>query len=581
MWAYFKERESANGDVDESMVRKNIYLIVNCGSFSYAAIPKLYDSIIGVTGTLRTLSEGQKTILEDIYDVKHKTFMPSVYSDRQLQFNYNVTGPDGPFKVFKKVDFHSEIRKEIDRRRKNANPDLKLLRPVLVFFPDADALISFRTSQFMRDIHNDVGEMNENLSATERTNKIGQAVNPGSITLLTREFGRGIDFVSYDDEVDRAGGVHVISTFVSLELSEEVQIKGRTARQGKHGSYSMVLCEEELEELKLSAQDLESIRTGGAGYEFISGKRHEAFNNMYLNAQVFVDAKADMHRESQEFMQHLYSGNIKEVKKFIAERNFCNISTSSEVSYTLCLIDATGSMGGVIDSTKTCVSVMFERAHAVLNSQGVTGNFQLMVAVYRNYQCGPNLLLEQSQWASEPNDLTEFISKINASGGSNTNGYKAVEIGFELANRMHQKLVDSSEGVLNQVILIGDMPPNTPADVTHNRQSFSDSVWRVAGYGEKTDTDKEMQKLKENNIPVHTVWVPSYFGDNTEQAYLKIARTTNPEEPVCKELDVQPGKGGAELLTEIFTKSVFDSFRGFCSKQQISDLKKGYDTQFG
>ena len=168
LWAYFKERESANGDVDESMLRKNIYLIVNCGSFNYAAVPELYSSIICVTGTLQTLSKGQQNTLEEIYNVKRKTFMPSVYSNRQLEFSYNVKGPDGPFKVFKKDVFHMEIRNEIDCRRKNANPSVKLHRPVLVFFTDADALISFRTSQYMREIHNEVGEMNENLSATER-----------------------------------------------------------------------------------------------------------------------------------------------------------------------------------------------------------------------------------------------------------------------------------------------------------------------------------------------------------------------------------------------------------------------------
>jgi len=35
--------------------------------------------------------------------------------------------------------------------------------------------------------------------------------------------------------------VHVIQTFLSEELSEEIQIKGRAARQGQDGSYSMVL----------------------------------------------------------------------------------------------------------------------------------------------------------------------------------------------------------------------------------------------------------------------------------------------------------------------------------------------------
>jgi glycosyltransferase involved in cell wall biosynthesis len=41
----------------------------------------------------------------------------------------------------------------------------------------------------------------------------------------------------------RSGGVHVIQTFVSEDISEEVQIKGRTARQDNKGSFGMVLLE--------------------------------------------------------------------------------------------------------------------------------------------------------------------------------------------------------------------------------------------------------------------------------------------------------------------------------------------------
>jgi preprotein translocase subunit SecA len=43
-------------------------------------------------------------------------------------------------------------------------------------------------------------------------------------------FGRGTDFICFDKDVDAAGGVLVIQTFLSEDYSEEVQIKGRTAR---------------------------------------------------------------------------------------------------------------------------------------------------------------------------------------------------------------------------------------------------------------------------------------------------------------------------------------------------------------
>ena len=38
-----------------------------------------------------------------------------------------------------------------------------------------------------------------------------------------------------------------LQTFLSEELSEEIQIQGRTARQGKRGSYQLILLEQDLE----------------------------------------------------------------------------------------------------------------------------------------------------------------------------------------------------------------------------------------------------------------------------------------------------------------------------------------------
>jgi preprotein translocase subunit SecA len=52
--------------------------------------------------------------------------------------------------------------------------------------------------------------------------------------------------VCLDKRVLEAGGVHVVQTFVSLNKAEEVQIQGRTARQGKDGTYSLVLFEDNL-----------------------------------------------------------------------------------------------------------------------------------------------------------------------------------------------------------------------------------------------------------------------------------------------------------------------------------------------
>lgn len=74
-----------------------------------------------------------------------------------------------------------------------------------------------------------------------RDSRIIRAVNQNVITLMTNSFGRGTDFVLLDQKIKDKGGLHVIQCFLSLDESEEVQIKGRTARQSNNGSYDCVL----------------------------------------------------------------------------------------------------------------------------------------------------------------------------------------------------------------------------------------------------------------------------------------------------------------------------------------------------
>jgi preprotein translocase subunit SecA len=78
------------------------------------------------------------------------------------------------------------------------------------------------------------------MDAGEKEFVINKAATAGQGTLCTAVFGRGADFFCKDDRVQDGGGVHIIQVFLSLEKSEEVQIQGRTSRQGKKGSFQLV-----------------------------------------------------------------------------------------------------------------------------------------------------------------------------------------------------------------------------------------------------------------------------------------------------------------------------------------------------
>jgi preprotein translocase subunit SecA len=64
--------------------------------------------------------------------------------------------------------------------------------------------------------------------------RVGQ---PEKITIMTESFSRGTDFKIFDKRIDEKGGLHIIQTFISTDLSEYIQARGRTARQGNKGSY--------------------------------------------------------------------------------------------------------------------------------------------------------------------------------------------------------------------------------------------------------------------------------------------------------------------------------------------------------
>jgi len=74
--------------------------------------------------------------------------------------------------------------------------------------------------------------LNEAANVKEVNQGVNMATKMGRITLLTRNYGRGTDFVILDERVKSNGGMCTITTFLPESESELIQIKGRSARQG-------------------------------------------------------------------------------------------------------------------------------------------------------------------------------------------------------------------------------------------------------------------------------------------------------------------------------------------------------------
>ncbi|VEU39668.1 unnamed protein product [Pseudo-nitzschia multistriata] len=236
VFAYLKEADNSNLRDRNATLSRVLTMPISCGQFSYANIkPK---RILGVSGTLEVMNDYEKGVLRK-YGVNQYLYVPSVYSASNLTFDKSGDG----VAIEKGIgDFFHTITTEI------SNVTKKQKRAVIVFFKESKQLEKYMSSALYRKLGRKKEILSENMSPNEKSFVISKAATSGQITLSTAVFGRGTDFFCKDETLERNGGVHVIQTFLSTDMSEEIQIRGRTARQGKQGSYKLILLDKDLED---------------------------------------------------------------------------------------------------------------------------------------------------------------------------------------------------------------------------------------------------------------------------------------------------------------------------------------------
>jgi len=419
-------------------------------------------------------------------------------------------------------------------------------RAVLVFFESEEKLEDFY-GKLSDKSKSDVIRLTEKASILEKESLIKRATSAGQITLLTKVLGRGTDFVCHDETVINNGGIHVIQTFLSEELSEEVQIKGRSARQGDPGSYAMILLDHSLEKFLITLEDLENVRKGKplyvriwdkvktlgdnknlTMYELLCEKRDYSFKTSYEDNKKYVISARQNHKNAKEFLTNMLADKKTEAKQFLVQENKGPEPETCGTSRTICLMDATGSMAHLLQKAKNTVDTMFQRCTEILEEKKFKADsFQLQFAVYRNYSSGDHYLLQSSPWETRPNSLRSFMNNINVSGGQ---GNEAIEIGLWHANNENDK------EAISQIILIGDMPANSENDVKNNRQYRGEEYWSKTKFKDATHYKKELAKLKSKQIPIHAFYVCNAAKSNFEE----ISKETGGR---CEFLDINSPKG--------------------------------------
>ena len=557
LFAYYLENNK--GKISQRSLEENISIIVKCGTFSYAAMPFEFKFIMGVTGTLETLNDIEREIIQKEYQIRKFIITPSVFGKNNLRF---IEKDDVMIENID--DYFNTIKREITDRLEVPHSTGK--RAVLVFFESKKKLMEFYHSDALASIRDSVTYLTEKQSLEEKQHRIKNATVSGQITLFTKTFGRGTDFICYDQTVATNGGAHLIQTFLSEEESEEVQIKGRTARQGDRGSYSIILLDRDLEKFHIEKDNIRDIREGKSinvhingplgtittkkvyrsTHEFLKDKRAELFRIQYETNKKYVEIAAQKHKAAQKFLFDLQSNDINSVQKFLVEENRGVELAADWNSRTVCLMDATGSMNHLLNNCKATVGTMFERASAVLSDNNIDSNsFQLQFVVYRNYNSTREKILQSSSWETKPDNLRAFMNTIGVEGGWKN---EAIEVGLYHANKENER------EAITQVIIIGDAPPNTREEVEGKRRHRGERYWKETDLSQATYYEDELAKLISANIPVHSFYVEQ----NAESSFREIAQRTNGK---CAKLEINTDQG-AEMLTDFVTKEILRNVGG-------------------
>jgi hypothetical protein len=192
--AYLKEHQA--GKISEHSLSKNLKLLVECGEFLFAKLPQDFDLVMGVTGTLETMSPAERDIVKNDYNIKRMVYMPSVYGKNQVV-------EKGIAVEEEEAAFVSALVREIE--------EAKALRSVIVFFDSTSELRKFAKHSAFAPHADAAHFLLEEIYPEEKQQIVTcRSATMNAVTLASSTFGRGTDFQCMDDAVQQAGGIHII-----------------------------------------------------------------------------------------------------------------------------------------------------------------------------------------------------------------------------------------------------------------------------------------------------------------------------------------------------------------------------------
>ncbi len=334
-------------DIDETKNSRRFGILLNCGYQLYSDLPKHCGLLLGVSGTVSQLSPGDLEVLRE-FQFSSTSLIPSTFKKEQLLQAASNEGFDVSFGSMDK--FFADVISKIQRCRSKSS----FHRPILVVFKDESAVKHFNDQfratlpqwQPLPNLLREVDIFNE------RTRIIARATQEGSVTFVSRSYGRGTDFVSFCEAVNRNGGVHVILTFLPELKSEMVQIKGRTCRQDNKGSFEEIYWKDDLVKCDdgnvryVSEEDLDIFWKGEGDWEkrrvFLEDRRKEFDRNRTDRMKARLEANRGR-TESTTRMVDL-AQNPRKLKDAIQIAYSFTFPSVTSSMHTIFILDESGSM---------------------------------------------------------------------------------------------------------------------------------------------------------------------------------------------------------------------------------------------
>mmetsp|Transcript_18198 Transcript_18198/g.39423 ORF Transcript_18198/g.39423 Transcript_18198/m.39423 type:complete len:1024 (+) Transcript_18198:344-3415(+) len=388
VFAYMKEAE--NGNLSAQDANNFMAMHVSCGRFSYANISPA--RILGVSGTLEAMDDYEKGVLQK-YGLTKFLFVPSVYG--KSNFTFDAAGEGIRVDKSESDYFHSITDQTVQATKKK--------RAVIVFFENRERMDQFTKSDYYRKLGRLKSVLTEDMEDADKAFVISRAATAGQITISTAVFGRGTDFFCKDDRVQQNGGVHVIQTFLSHEISEEIQIQGRTARQGKKGSYQMILLEADIKGQFGVGPSIGSVARADL-YSFLKDARQKRHDQLCQLVESNLAQATSIDRETHKFFDALLSSDDQLSRQLFKDiyKTFQKKQMPTDLSIDIAFaVDQTGSMGPFTKCARESVEATIKGPRSIarkLQAQFPEINFTLAVAImgYRDVDDKDNQFEEVS-----------------------------------------------------------------------------------------------------------------------------------------------------------------------------------------